>query len=607
VRLEGGRNIAQLRRDCPSGTRAPRRRMRATRGGAEDGVQRRPTVCKWRERDHHRMCQTIRGAEAGAHRPASSAGAASEWSTVSERDRGCGKAVGNRRLRSGSLHEVHGTGVAVAALWVLALGFARVEPTGGEVITLADGTKQLTAPWTEVEHTTACPNSDPRPCPVLLLNNPAVSIRSQEAAVKLRNVATLSQDERDRGATVPFFVYNYKYNQVTGKQYRVYANGTDQYEITFTSMYGTTAYNVDEAAACGVVTDLDDTGVFSTIANADTGPLSFSVTATLPKINCFLGTVIFKKSGGKISSDMQLADEDIGAMSTLTIRIRTALGTTNTRSAYKVTTVINYESIMFQPKIKEGRCPSFSYPYPDMTQVPLPEAQLPPAAQPISIAAGWQRSQLPSGQGGLCMTRPINTYPGQMPTVIQCPRTLYSGNLSAPTCQACGVTSSDWFYVFEDAPTIMTLSNIKFEDGDFFYGSANMSLELIFDTHSPISQGLTPTLTAQPGSVSAFSYCAQTDVAARPCASERSETFNNIWVPAAGKAWGVNYKIRIVDSTSVAIFCTPGTTACPTTPSGGCEDPSDTDLATGAPMCPCKSGDRGKGSKAPEDSPWENE
>ena len=99
-------------------------------------------------------------------------------------------------------------------------------------------------------------------------------------------------------------------------------------------------------------------------------------------------------------------------------------------------------------------------------------------------------------------------------------------------------------------------------------------------------------MTAQPGSVSAFSYCAQTDVAARPCASEKSETFNNIWAPEAGKVWGVDYKIRIVDSISVAIFCKPGTTACPTTASNQCEDQPDIDTDTAAPMCPCKSGNR---------------
>ena len=472
------------------------------------------------------------------------------------------------------------------------LNIFAVGPAEGGVVTLPDGSKQLTAPWTDAEHTTACPNSDPRPCPLLVLNNPAVNIRSQDAVVRLRDVATLSQEEQDRGATVPFFVYNYKYDQQLGsKRYRVYSNGTDQYEITFTSMWGATSYQVQDAAACGVVTDADSVGALGRIATDDTGPLSFSVTATLPKINCFLGSVTFKKSGGKISSDMQLADDDIGAMSRMDILIRTAKDTANSRSAYKVSTVIFYESIMFQPKVKEGHCPSFSYPYPDATQLPLDAAVLPPAPQPVDIPAGWQRAQLADGQGGLCRSRPINTYPAALPLVIECPRAPYSGALSAPTCEACAVTSSDWIYVFEDSPTVMTLSDIKFEDGDFFIGSVNMSLELIFDTHKPNFQGLGALLTAQP-SATGFAYCAHTAVATRPCASVRSETFNNIWVPQAGKSWGVDYKIRIVNFADFAIFCAPGSPACPSIVSNGqfmCEDVPDSD--NGKDVCPCKSGD----------------
>lgn len=494
---------------------------------------------------------------------------------------------GPRRRQRCRLHMAHNTGLAAVAISYVLCLFA-MGPAEGGVVTLGDGSKQLTAPWTDAEHSIACPNSDPRPCPVLSLNSPAVNIRSQDAVFRLRDMATLTQEERDRGATEPFFVYNYKYDQAQGKRYRIYSNGTDQYEITFTSMWGTASYEVQDAADCGVVTDADTS--LGRMATAETGPLSFSVTATLAKINCFLGSVRFKKSGGKISSDMQLADDDIGAMSKLDIEIRSALGTANTRFAYKVTTVIFYEAIQFQPKVKD--CPGFTYPYPDTAQLPLPASVLPPVAQPIDIPAGWQRGSLAEGQGGLCRTRPINTYPTQLPLVIPCPMATYSGTLAAPTCQPCAVTTSGWIYVFEDSPTVMTLSDIKFEDGDFFYGSAEMSMELIFDTHKPNFQGLGARLTAESSSAG-FSYCAHTAVASTPCAAVRSETFNSIWVPEAGKAWGTDYKIRIVDFSDAAIFCVPGSTACPTTGSGAslaCEDVPDAD-EDGNDLCPCKSGD----------------
>ena len=241
-----------------------------------------------------------------------------------------------------------------------------VRPAGASVETLPDGQKMLVAPWNDDDHTEACPNPDPRICPVLQLNNPAVMIRSQQDFVVLRDVTTLNQEEEDRGAGTTFFIYDYKYlDSIRAKRYTIYS-GIETIEVTFTSTMGRTWYDVAEAQSCGVITDKDTELALLRDATLETGAQSFSVTATMSQINCFMGSIRFSKTGGRISSDMQLAR--FGAMSTMSIFIRAAENTANFRSAYKVATVIFYESIMFQPLILD--CPAFSYPYPNSEQLP---------------------------------------------------------------------------------------------------------------------------------------------------------------------------------------------------------------------------------------------
>jgi hypothetical protein len=101
-------------------------------------------------------------------------------------------------------------GLAVVATLLFALA---VRPSGAGVEVLPDGTPMLFAPWTDAEHTTACNLPDGRICPILTLNNPlqAVFIRSQENTVMMRDVVSVSEQERAQGARHPFFIYNYKY------------------------------------------------------------------------------------------------------------------------------------------------------------------------------------------------------------------------------------------------------------------------------------------------------------------------------------------------------------------------------------------------------------
>jgi len=472
-------------------------------------------------------------------------------------------------------------------LVVLLLGVALLHPAGAAVRVENDGTLTLTTPWDDADHTRACPNPDSRPCPVLVLNNPAVFIQTQETSVRIRDVASLTQEEEDANATTPFFIYDYKYvAALQAKRYTVYS-GVETFEVTFTSAMGSTWYDVGEAQSCGVTTDNDDVQAMKQKADLSSGPLSFSITNTLPKINCFLGAIRFSKTGGRISSDMQLAQ--FGAMSTMTIWIRSAQTTSNLGSAYEVLSVIFYDSIMFQPIVLT--CPSSSYPFPDGTQ--LPSTGLPDIAQPVAIST-WQRSQLSNGQDGLCYSNPISAYPIDRSEEVACPNVTYGEGRFAPVCQPCGVTQSDWIYLFEDSPTVTTLSNIKFEDGLFFYGSAEMSMELIFGSHEPYSQANDAVMTANPGKSSVFAYCAHTDVAAAACAATSSDAFGGIWVPVGeNEKWGTQYKIRIVASTDKASMCLPGSEDCDSTEVAPnrfvCVDPPDTGIDN-IVRCPCKRG-----------------
>jgi hypothetical protein len=492
----------------------------------------------------------------------------------------------------------HGSaGFAVVATLLVALA---VRPSGAGVEVLPDGTPMLVAPWTDAEHTTACNLPDGRICPILTLNNPfqAVFIRSQENTVMMRDVVSVSDQEIALGATEPFFIYNYKYDQnLQEKRYKV-PTGNETIKISFNYTMGRTWYSYADAQTCNVIVQADTPGALSAEATLETGALSFSITDTIPKINCFLASVRFSKVGGEISSEMQLAQ--FGGMSTLEIYIQTAMSTKNFNSAYKVKTVVFYQSIMFQPRIIS--CPSFSYPYP--SSVPLPGSPVIP--QPISIP-NWDRTKLSPAMGGQCWTTPMAGYPDQLPSgTLACPKTSYQAtwlmapmclapgaSCVAPTCKPCGVTKDTWLYVFEDSPTTMTLSDIAFEDGAFFYGSVEMKMELDFREFDPDSQDILAVLRAEQGRESEFDYCAHTSVAASLCATRSEDAFRRSWVPPGTTKWGNDYKITIVEYTDNAVMCEPGTLDCPTVAGSAgspstCVDPGDVDgMKT---WCPCKSG-----------------
>ena len=514
-----------------------------------------------------------------------------------------GAATCRRRCRCGSAAQ----DLAAVATLLVALA---VRPSGAGRERLPDGTPMLVAPWTDADFvcpttnpptTCPCPTSDGRICPILTLNNPepAVSIKSQEYTVLMRDVVPVSPEEIALGATVPFFIYDYKWDHEL--QVRRYMNhtGLETIKISFNYTMGRAWYAYADAQDCDVIVQADTPGALFAEATLETGALSFSITDTIPKINCFLASVRFSKAGGEISSEMQLAQ--FGGMSTLEIFMQTALSTKNYDSAYKVKTVIFYDSIMIQPRILS--CPSFSYPYPSSVQ--LPGSSVIP--QPISIP-NWDRTQLAPAMGGQCWTTPMAAYPDQLPVgTLACPKTHYQatwlmapmclapgGSCVAPTCKPCSVTKDTWLYVFEDSPTTMTLSDIAFEDGAFFYGSVEMKMELVFDRFDPDSQDTNAVLTAQPGRESEFDYCAHTSVAASRCATRSEDAFSRSWVPPETTKWGKDYTIRIVEYTDNAVMCEPGTRDCPSVKTAGspstCEDPGDPDEFSAKTWCPCKTG-----------------
>jgi hypothetical protein len=124
-----------------------------------------------------------------------------------------------------------------AAAAVALLAVMIVSSTEAAVTKLSDGRFELAAPWTDEQHTTACPNPDPRICPVMAMDVPAMVIRSQDESVVLRDVARLTDAEKAQGATTPFFLYNYKYDPALGQKRYTEYNGPDTIEIRSTNVF----------------------------------------------------------------------------------------------------------------------------------------------------------------------------------------------------------------------------------------------------------------------------------------------------------------------------------------------------------------------------------
>jgi hypothetical protein len=447
---------------------------------------------------------------------------------------------------------------------------------------------RLSTPWTEAEHSQLC-GTKPVPCPLLTLSHPAVTIRSLDKEVLLRNVDKLSESDKQKNATLPFFIYDYSPKGASVKTYKV-TDSTKPIKITFNMSMGRIGYNSADLGACKCNPCVTSEGALGQEATLETGPLSFSIIQTIPVVNCVLRSISVGPSGRGMSSESQLAQ--YGAMSTLTVLIQSAPGQIDAVAYdYEVSTVIYYEEIVYQPKVQ--LCPTFDYPYPNNNQL----SGLPYIDQPVR-KAGWTRSDLQRMHSGLCWSNPVKSYPAQQPP-LSCKNASYSQTQYAPTCTLCGVTDSAWFYVLEDSPTVMTLSGMRFDDGSFFAGSAEMTMELLFGSHAPNSQASRPQFTAQSESVescdTASCYCAFSldPDPLKKCASSSLEAFNKIWVPETGTVLGKDYKIRIVNQTRQARMCKPGTADCPTrttpvTNIAECIDPGD---GTGDSIwCPCKSG-----------------
>lgn len=283
-----------------------------------------------------------------------------------------------------------------------------------------DGLTELQAPFDNNQHTQLCALADPRPCPILAMKSPLVKVRSQEPQLLLRQITTLSDEEREQGATIPFFIYNYKSDSAGGnKRYTVY-NGTETVKLTIETSMGSAPPPGPQAyKVCGEII-IDAGAGFKEESTLTTGPFQWSATGTLSQLNCLLGKVFFEKKGAVQCTQKQIAED--GALSIITVYIRNAGGTNSfsapdgTRFSFKKPIAIFREEVLSRPFV--SRCPTFSYPFPDRTQIP--STGLPEIEQPIPITS-WNRSRLTSGLGGLCLTEPIATYPEKMTQVVTSP------------------------------------------------------------------------------------------------------------------------------------------------------------------------------------------
>ena len=321
---------------------------------------------------------------------------------------------GTRGLTCRSTHRFRVSTLSRGGLHMLAL--LGVAMAG---INKYDGLTELQAPFDNNQHTEVCAPADPRPCPILAMKSPLVKVRSQEEQVLLRQITTLSDEEREQGAKIPFFIYNYKTDSGGNKRYTVY-NGTETVKLTIETSMGSAPPPGPQAYEdCEVIIQAEATE-FKGEATLTTGPFQWSATGTLRQLNCLLGKVFFEKKGAVQCTQKQIAED--GALSIITVYIRNAEGTNSfsapdgTRFSFKKPIAIFREEVLSRPFV--SRCPTFSYPFPDRTQIP--STGLPDIEQPIPITS-WNRSRLTSGLGGLCMTEPIATYPEKMTQVVTSP------------------------------------------------------------------------------------------------------------------------------------------------------------------------------------------
>ena len=132
-----------------------------------------------------------------------------------------------------------GLSVLVYTLTSLVEGVVEIRP---------DGSKTLATPWTDADHSTTCPSTDSRPCPVLLLDNPIILIQSGQKILNIRTVSSLSDAERNAGAQVPFYIYNYKFNALSGAKRFTDYTGTVKLKLTFTFGMGRLGYKFEDAS-----------------------------------------------------------------------------------------------------------------------------------------------------------------------------------------------------------------------------------------------------------------------------------------------------------------------------------------------------------------------
>jgi hypothetical protein len=188
-------------------------------------------------------------------------------------------------------------------------------------------------------------------CPFLLSPNPTQNLPPGVGGFNIRNRSELTATQISRGASTPFFLYDYKYvSNPVSHTYTVVSGTAQSQSVTVTIGYTFGRMYVVGASECGpdvFATDLTGStvGLFSDFAGES--PLRFSVTGTFAQVNCFLGKLFFIFKGEMLPNDPQFALN--GGLPTMEVSVGNPPNIENYRGIYKSRTIFTSNPVSSAP------------------------------------------------------------------------------------------------------------------------------------------------------------------------------------------------------------------------------------------------------------------
>jgi hypothetical protein len=354
--------------------------------------------------------------------------------------------------------------------------------------------------------------------------------------LNLRNTsnAQLTKQQLSEQGSKSFYLYGYDWS-FGGCQLHLadnvckYTEANDNgiiFKVSVSYLFAIVYIDKDMYSTCGSIVLLDDIGGSGAATGGTTissSPRQFSFVGDARTVNCVLGFLMLDTIR-TISSDAFI--RIYGALPTVTITVGPM---PNQILAFATQATVSFvvEPIN-SPPIMEN-C--------------------------MSLEDAPDRSTILSS--GECLTPPISTYSATQGAT--CKRALfpYDGRLEN-ICVPCGTTMSGYYYVLEDSAMAWANPKIAFRDqagkGSVRIAGARVRIDAgRVDTVDPTSPFISGSLQADPP----WTFCAESFVADE-CAASASEAVGGVRIPADFSRYG----LRVVQSTSRAKLCQPGTLAC---------------------------------------------